>query len=86
MNILSFVGKKKVWAFVGGVAAGLVLPVITKSKTVHNITVKALAKGMSLKDEANAVCESLKEDAQDIYAEAKQKKVNGDAPEKEEIV
>jgi hypothetical protein len=37
------------------------------------VAVSALAKGMALKDNAQATYESIKEDAQDLYAEAKQK-------------
>lgn len=80
MGILSFVFEKKVWTFVGGVAAGLILPPLVKSKTVRKAAVAVTAKGMSLKDDAKAACESIKEDAQDVYAEARQRAAEGDGP------
>lgn len=83
MSILSFLGRKKLWAFVGGVAAGLVLPPLVKSKTARKAAVSVVAKGMGIKDDAKAACEAIKEDAQDVYAEAKQKAAQGDGPEQE---
>ena len=80
MGVLSFFARKKVWTFVGGIAAGLVLPPLVKSKTARKAAVSVVAKGMSLKDEAQAACESIKEDAQDVYAEARQKADEGDGP------
>lgn len=80
MSVLTFFAKKKVWAFVGGVAAGLILPPLVKSKTARKAAVSVVAKGMNLKDDAKTAYESIKEDAQDVYAEAKQKAAEGDGP------
>ncbi|MFV0414064.1 MAG: DUF6110 family protein [Oscillospiraceae bacterium] len=72
MGVFSFLAHKKVWAFAGGVLAGLVVPKILQSKTARKAAVSTLAKGMELKDDAKAAYESIKEDAQDVYAEAQQ--------------
>jgi hypothetical protein len=73
MGIFAFLIRRKLLTFAGGVAAGLILPAVVKSKAARKAAVSAVAKGMSLKDDAMAAYESIKEDAQDIYAEARQK-------------
>lgn len=83
MGVLSFFAKKKLWFFAGGVAAGLIVPQIVKSKTARKAAVSVVAKGMGLRDDAKAACEAIKEDAQDVYAEAKQKAAEGDGPDDE---
>jgi len=50
-------------------------PYIKMSKTV------ALQGLIVYKDDTLAACESIKEDAQDVYAEAKNKAKNGDGPQ-----
>lgn len=81
MGILT---SKKLWAFVGGIAAGLALKPIVTSKCVRKAAVGVVAKGMEMKDGAKSACEQIKEDAQDVYAEAKSKARNGDGPDTEE--
>jgi hypothetical protein len=73
MGIFTFLIRKKLLAFAGGVAAGLILPPIAKSKAARKAAVSLVAKGMCLKDSALAAYESVREDAQDIYEEAKKK-------------
>jgi co-chaperonin GroES (HSP10) len=53
------------------VAAGLILPSAAKSQPARKAAVAAVAKGMLARDAAKEVIASVKEDAQDIYAEAK---------------
>jgi gas vesicle protein len=65
--------------FAIGAITGLLLPPVVKSKTARRAAVAVTAKGMALKDNAVAAFESVKEDAQDVYAEAKQK--NGETAE-----
>ncbi len=72
MGILSTIVNKKAWVFVGGIAAGLVLPPIVKSKAARKAAVCVTAKGMRLKDDAVAAYNTIKEGAQDVYAEAKE--------------
>ena len=45
-----------------------------KSDCARNATVKSVATGMQIKDEALATYDTIVEDAKDIYAEAKSKK------------
>ncbi|MDR1440618.1 MAG: DUF6110 family protein [Clostridiales bacterium] len=71
MGIVAFLLRKKLLTFAGGVAAGLILPPLVRSKAARKVAVAAVAKGLSLKDDALAAYESIKEDAQDIYAEAR---------------
>lgn len=80
MGFLSTIKKKKRYAFIGGAVAGLILPPILKSKTIHKAAVCVTAKGMGIKDGAVATYETIKEDAQDVYAEARKKAAEGDAP------
>ena len=59
----------KFWCFVGGVATG----VFSRSKTARKACVNGLAKGMLLKDSASEALQNMKDEAQDIYEEAKSK-------------
>lgn len=61
--------NKKLWAFIGGAAAGLFL----RGKTARKIAVNGIACGMQTRDKINAEIQSVKEDAADIYEEAKEK-------------
>lgn len=81
MGLISAIAGKKGLLFVGGILAGLVLPPIVRSKTVRKAAVAVTAKSMNLKDNAVSAFESIKEEAQDIYAEAKYKECQGDGPE-----
>lgn len=80
MRFWSNIIKKKGCLFVGGVVAGLILPPLIKSKIVYKAAVNLTAKGMNLKDNAVCAYESVKENAQDVYAEAKKKAAEGDGP------
>ncbi len=70
---MSFWKDGKVLAFAGGVLITTVVPAILKSKAAHNVAVSAMAKSMEVKDDTQARVTSVKEEAQDIYAEAKDK-------------
>lgn len=80
MRIIDRFKSDKRWIFVGGIIAGLILTPLAKSKTVHKAAVNVTAKGMELKDCAMNTYECIKEDAQDVYAEAKKKAAEGDGP------
>jgi hypothetical protein len=58
-------------AFAGGVAAALLAPKVLKSACVRKAAVYAVAKGMQLQNDAIGAFEEIREDAQDIYCEAK---------------
>ena len=65
----SIVKNWKLWCFMGGVAAGI----FARSKTARKACVNGIAKGMLLKDSAAEALQNIKDEAQDIYEEAKAK-------------
>lgn len=67
--------SKAVLTFVSGIALGIALVKTVKSKFARKAAVAALAKGMQFKDDAQAAYEVIKEDAQDVVAEAKVKHI-----------
>jgi hypothetical protein len=72
MNFVGFIRSAKVLSFLGGVAAATVGTQILKSDFVRRGVVKALAKGMKLREDAMSAFEAMKEEAQDLCYEAKQ--------------
>jgi len=58
-------------AFGVGVAAGVAAVTLIKTPAFKKACASVVGKGLQLKDEAAAFAESVKEDAQDIVAEAK---------------
>ena len=66
-------------AFAAGIAAAAIGKKILTSDTVHKATVKAVAKGLSIKDEAQATINTIKEESQDLYAEAVAEKAKKEA-------
>lgn len=64
-------GTNKWVAFGLGVAAGVAAVSLVKSPAFKKACAALIGKGLQLKDDACAFAESVKEDAQDILAEAK---------------
>ena len=64
-------GTNKWVAFGLGVAAGVAAVSLVKSPAFKKACASLVGKGLQLKDDACAFAESVKEDAQDILAEAK---------------
>lgn len=64
----------KLGAFAVGAVAGIVAVQLVKSPAFKKACASVVSKGMQLKDEAEAFAEAVKEDAQDIAAEANYKK------------
>ena len=64
-------GTNKWLAFGLGVATGVAVVSLVKNPAFKKACAAVVGKGMQLKDEAAAFAESVKEDAQDIVAEAK---------------
>ena len=58
-------------AFGVGVVAGVAAVSLVKSPAFKKACAAVVGKGLQLKDDAAAFAESVKEDAQDIVAEAK---------------
>ena len=71
----------KVLCFAGGVAAALVGAKVAKSPKTRELCVAGMAKGMKLQQDARVTLQNMKEDAQDLCAEAKQKAAQETAEE-----
>jgi hypothetical protein len=71
-------------AFVGGALAAAVVPGIVKSAPVRKAAVYAVAQGMKLQEDAVGAFEEIREDAQDIYCEAKDRAKGGASRTSEE--
>ena len=64
--------NKKNWLIaLAGAAAAEAVRVVASSKKTRELAVKGLAKGMRVSDRVKENMNNLKEDAQDLYAEAK---------------
>ena len=61
----------KILCFAGGVAAALVGAKVAKSPKTRELCVAGMAKGMKLQQDARVTLQNMKEDAQDLCAEAK---------------
>ena len=64
----------KIALYAIGLATGVVLPLIAKKTQIRKAAVNVMAAGMSVTEDAKSTAGSIKEEAQDIYAEAKQKR------------
>ena len=60
----------KILCFAGGVAAALVGAKVAKSPKTRELCVAGMAKGMKLQQDARVTLQNMKEDAQDLCAEA----------------
>ncbi|MDR1572212.1 MAG: DUF1490 domain-containing protein [Clostridiales Family XIII bacterium] len=60
-------------AFIGGIAAAIIAPRVVKSRYARKAAVYAVAKGMQLQEDAMCAIEGIREDAQDIYHEARER-------------
>ncbi len=63
----------KLGTFFVGAACGVIAYNIVKTPAFKKACASVIGKGLQLKDDAVAFAESVKEDAQDIVAEAKYK-------------
>ncbi len=63
-------GNKLLYFLAGVVVGGLVVYSIRSTK-VRSVLAKAAGKGLKLKEDATALIESIKEDAEDFAAEAR---------------
>lgn len=71
MNCFDCLKNEKVLYFVGGIAAATIGVKALKSQTARKACVTGLAKGMKIHKEAQAVFQTMKEDAQDLCYDAK---------------
>ncbi len=66
----------KLGAFALGAVAGIAAYNLVKTPAFKKACAAVVGKGMQLKEDAAAFAESVKEDAQDVVAEAKYNKEN----------
>jgi predicted nuclease with TOPRIM domain len=71
-KVTGFLKNKYVIGFGAGVAAALVGYRLYKSKKIRKAVVKAVACGIKLREDAKYTLNSIKEDAEDVCAEAKE--------------
>jgi len=62
---------KSILIFAGGAVAAWAAAGLGKSKALHKATVKTVASGMKVKDTLVRKAEAIREEAQDIYEEAR---------------
>ncbi|RAP54493.1 MAG: hypothetical protein BZ137_01890 [Methanosphaera sp. rholeuAM130] len=72
-SITSFLGRTEVKYFVGGMVAAYAIKKIAETDAAHEFAVNATAGLMDLKDSVEESIENIKEDAEDIHAEAQEK-------------
>jgi len=68
---LHYLKKEKTLIFIGGIATAIVGTKILKCPKTRETCVKTLAHGMNFCDEAKASVQNMREEAEDIYKEAK---------------
>lgn len=68
-----FFGQTKVKYFIGGMVAAYAIRKIAQTDAAHNAAVSATAGFLNLKDSVEEGIENIKEDAEDIHAEAQEK-------------
>ena len=74
----AFFTNPKVLSFVGGAVAVVIGKKIAKSEKTRQFCVNTLAKGMMISDCAKEGYQNMKEEAHDIYVDAKNKAAEGD--------
>ncbi|NLN98238.1 MAG: DUF1490 domain-containing protein [Eubacteriaceae bacterium] len=72
-----FIKPSKVLLFLSGVAAPSVVKAIMASPKARELAVKGVAKGMKFKNEVEVAFQNIKEDAEDIYHDARLE-INGE--------
>ena len=65
--------NEKLWYAVGGAAAMVIGKKIITAKKTRELAVSGLAKGMKLQNDAKATFQNMKDEAQDICCDAKEK-------------
>ena len=74
MAIKDFLAETKVKYFIGGIVAGYVIKKVAETDCAHKLAVNLTAGALNLKDTIESEIETIKEDAEDIHAEAKEKR------------
>lgn len=69
-----------IWMFLAGAVIGGAVVVAARNEKARKIALKAVGKGLQLKDEAAVIVESLKEGIEDFLAEATEAAQAEEAP------
>lgn len=64
-------GYSKLIAFAGGVAATGLVQAVSKQPAVRKAAVNVLAKGMQLRDDADEALQDIRDEAEDLCADAR---------------
>ena len=68
---MSWYTNSKLWSFVGGIAVSAIGTALSKNSMVRKGAVNAVAQGMLLKEGVQENLQSIKDDAEDLAAEAR---------------
>ncbi|MCD7781262.1 MAG: DUF6110 family protein [Methanosphaera sp.] len=68
-----FLGQEKVKYFVGGMVTAYVIKKVAETDAAHKAAVSLTAGALNIKDNIESGIENIKEDAEDIHEEAKEK-------------
>lgn len=71
MGPTSLLTNKNLIMFLGGIATAIIGGKVLKSGGFRKAVVKTMASGMKFRDKTMSAIETIREDAQDIYNEAK---------------
>ncbi len=69
--MIKWITKEKKWIFAAGAATGIAILGFIKTRTARDLAVKGVAGGIMLKDKVLETAANIKEEADDICAEAK---------------
>ncbi len=69
--MLRWITKERKWIFAAGAATGIAILSFVKTKNARTFAVKGVANGIMLKDKVLETVANIKEEADDICAEAK---------------
>ncbi|RAP50620.1 MAG: hypothetical protein BZ136_00960 [Methanosphaera sp. rholeuAM74] len=72
-NSRNFIRQPKVKYFVAGMITAYAIKKIAETEAAHNFAVSATAELLNIKDSLEESVENIKEDAEDIHAEAQEK-------------
>lgn len=73
LNIMGFLGNDKVKYFVAGAVCAYAVKKIAETDAAHDFAVNLTAGALDLKDSVEESIENIREDAEDIHAEAQEK-------------
>ncbi len=72
-RIMEFLGDEKVKYFAAGIVAAYAVKKFSETETAHELAVNLTAGALNLRDSVEESIENIREDAEDIHAEAQEK-------------